>query len=118
MSLDTEWPFRLPKGFVDDEGTLHRDGVMRLATARDEIEPLRDARVKENEGYATIIILSRVVTELGSISRITPKTIEGLFVGDFTYLQDFYRVLNFEDSSILANLEPGAPLPSAPGEVV
>ena len=48
MSLQTEFAFTLPRGFVDDAGTLHREGVMRLATARDEIEPLRDARVKEN----------------------------------------------------------------------
>jgi hypothetical protein len=111
MGLQTEYPFTLPKGYVDDEGGLHRQGVMRLACARDEIEPLRDARVKENEAYATVIVLSRVVTELGSVSRVTPKTIESLFVGDFNYLQDFYRIINFADASILDGLEAGAPLP-------
>ena len=105
MGLQTEFAFTLPKGFVDDEGSLHRSGTMRLACARDEIEPLRDARVKENDAYATVIVLSRVVTELGHVNRITPKTIENLFVSDFTYLQDFYRVINFGDPSILE--DPG-----------
>jgi hypothetical protein len=100
MGLQTEYPFTLPKGYVDDEGGLHRQGVMRLACARDE-----------NEAYATVIVLSRVVTELGSVSRVTPKTIESLFVGDFNYLQDFYRIINFADASILDGLEAGAPLP-------
>lgn len=97
MSLQTEFPFMLPKGYVDQHGTLHREGVMRLATARDEIEPLRDARVRENESYLTVILLSRVVTELGAITQVTPKTIESLFVADLAYLQDFYRAVNFED---------------------
>jgi hypothetical protein len=95
MSLQTEFPFTLPKGYVDQHGTLHRQGVMRLATARDEIEPLRDARVKENEAYLTAIVLSRVITELGTLSQVTPKIIEGLFVSDLSYLQDLYRVINF-----------------------
>ena len=111
MSLQTEFPFTLPKGYVDSEGTLHRTGTMRLACARDEIEPLRDPRVKENEAYATVIVLSRVVTELGS-SRVTPRTIEGLFVSDFSYLQDLYRIINFQDPSILEAVEPGTPFPS------
>jgi hypothetical protein len=111
MSLQTEYPFTLPKGYVDDHGTLHRTGTMRLACARDEIEPLRDPRVKENEAYATVIVLSRVVTELGTVSRVTPKTIESLFVSDFGYLQDLYRIINFQDPSILEAMEPGAPFP-------
>src|SRR4051812_29178582 len=109
--LQTEFPFTLPKGYVDDHGTLHRTGMMRLACARDEIEPLRDGRVKENEAYATVIVLSRVVTELGTVRQITPKTIESLFVSDFGYLQDFYRIVNFQDPSILDALEPGSPFP-------
>lgn len=111
MSLQTEYPFVLPKGYVDAEGTLHREGTMRLATARDEIEPLRDARVKDNEAYLTVIVLARVVTSLGSISQVTPKTIEGLFASDLAYLQDLYRILNFGDPGVLADLEPGSPLP-------
>lgn len=111
MGLQTEYPFMLPKGYVDDEGTLHREGVMRLACARDEIDPLRDARVKENESYASVIVLAKVITELGSLSRITTKTIEGLFASDFNYLQDFYRIINFGDPSVLETLGEGVPFP-------
>ncbi len=99
--LQTEYPFTLPKGYVDDEGTLHRTGVMRLATARDEIQPQRDPRVQENEAYLTVIMLSRVVIELGDIQQITPKVIEGLFAADLAYLQDFYSIINFGDPSVL-----------------
>jgi hypothetical protein len=84
---------------------------MRLATARDEIEPLRDPRVKDNEAYLTVIVLSRVVTRLGSIGQVTPRTIEGLFASDLAYLQDLYAILNFGDPSALEELEPGSPLP-------
>ena len=115
--LQTEFPFTLPKGYVDDDGTLHRTGIMRLACARDEIEPLRDGRVKENEAYATVIVLSRGVTELGTVSRVTTKTIESLFVSDFGYLQDLYRIVNFQDPSILDALEPGDPFPQTSVEV-
>ena len=111
MSLETEYPFTLPKGFVDEQGTLHRTGTMRLACARDEIEPLRDPRVKENESYATVIVLSRVVTQLGTVPRVTTKTIESLFVSDFSYLQDLYRIINFQDASVLEAVEPGTPFP-------
>jgi len=113
QALQTEYPFTLPKGFVDDEGTVHRNGVMRLACARDEIEPMRDPRVKENEAFATVIVLARVVTELGTVRQVTPKTIESLFVSDFGYLQDLYRVVNFQDPSILDTVEPGSPFPTA-----
>jgi len=111
MTLQTEYPFTLPKGYVDDDGTLHRSGVMRLACARDEIEPLRDARVKENEAYATVIVLARVVTQLGTVRTVTTKIIEGLFASDFGYLQDLYRIINFGDPSVLDSMEPGTPLP-------
>ncbi|MEE6258973.1 hypothetical protein [Plantactinospora sonchi] len=117
MSLRTEYPFMLPKGFLDEHGRLHRTGTMRLACARDEIEPLRDPRVKENDAYATVIVLARVVTELGEVSRVTTKTIESLFVSDFSYLQDLYRIINFQDPSILDALEPGTPFPPASVEV-
>jgi hypothetical protein len=95
MSLQTEFRFTLPRGYLDENGSLHRDGIMRLATARDEIEPLRDARVKENEAYLTVIVLSRTITRLGSVPRLTPKVIEGLFSSDLAYLQDFYTRINF-----------------------
>jgi len=110
-TLSTEFPFTLPKGYVDDEGVVHRNGIMRLATARDEVEPLRDPRVKDSEAYATIIVLSRVVTELGSVGRVTTRTIELLFASDYRYLQDFYRIINFGDPSILETMEPGDPFP-------
>jgi len=113
VSLRTEYPFTLPKGFVDQEGTLHRKGVMRLATARDELEPLRDPRVQGNEAFATVIVLAKVVTSLGSLRRIDTDVIDGLFVGDFNYLQDVYRTINFEDPSALVEAEPGAPLDQA-----
>jgi len=112
MSLQTEFPFTLPRGYVDEGGTLHREGVMRLATARDEIEPLRDARVKENEAYLTVIVLSRTIVKLGSLSQVTPKTVEGLFSSDLAYLQDFYTRINFggaaEQAAVLDEVQAGA----------
>ncbi len=113
MSLRTEYPFTLPKGYVDSDGTMHRDGVMRLATARDELEPQRDPRVRENEAFATVIMLSRVVTQLGRVPRVNTRVIEDLFVSDFSYLQDLYRVINFQDPTMLDRMEPGAPFPEA-----
>lgn len=100
--LETEFGFTLPRGYVDGDGDLHRDGVMRLATARDELEPLRDSRVAENEAYLTVIVLSRVLTRLGSIAQVTPKTIEGLFAADLAFLQDFYEAANFGDAEDVA----------------
>lgn len=94
--LRTEFPFVLPRGFVDEAGVVHRDGVMRLATARDEIAPQRDPRVRENEAYLTIILLSRVITRLGGLPSIDPNTIEGLFASDLAFLQDLYRRVNQE----------------------
>jgi len=97
MSLRTEFPFTLPRGFVDEDGSVHTTGVMRLATARDEIEPLRDPRVKDNDVFLGVIVLARVVTRLGHLSMVTPSTIENLFVADLAYLQDLYRSINFGD---------------------
>lgn len=94
--LRTEFAFVLPRGFVDQHGEVHRRGTMRLATARDEILPLRDPRVRGNEAYLTVILLSRVVTRLGSVDPITPATIEGLFASDLAFLQDLYRRVNQE----------------------
>src|SRR5260370_39659692 len=78
-SLHEEFAFALPRGYVDETGTVHREGVMRLATARDEILPQRDPRVRENEAYLTVLLLSRVVTRLGTVPQVTSGTIEGLF---------------------------------------
>jgi hypothetical protein len=95
-ALRTEFAFELPRGYVDDSGTLHRYGTMRLATARDEILPLRDPRVRDNESYLTVLLLSRVVTELGTLSEVNPGVVERLFASDLAFLQDLYRRVNQE----------------------
>jgi hypothetical protein len=92
--FNTEYEFTLPLGYADPEGTLHREGVMRLATAADEILPLKDPRVQANEAYLTVILLSRVVTRLGSLAQVTSKVIEGLYAADLAFLQDFYNRVN------------------------
>jgi hypothetical protein len=97
--LRTEYPFILPRGYVDDAGIVHRDGVMRLATARDEILPQRDPRVRENDAYLTVLLLARVVTRLGGLPGVTTGTIEGLFASDLAFLQDLYRRINAEGHS-------------------
>ncbi|HBY93088.1 MAG: hypothetical protein M5U01_28205 [Ardenticatenaceae bacterium] len=92
--IQTEYEFKLPIGYQDEYGTLHRDGIMRLATAADEILPLRDPRVQSNEAYLIIILLSRVITRLGTVGHINPKVIEGLYAADLAYLQEFYNRIN------------------------
>lgn len=95
-ALQTEFDFFLPKGFIDDSGVLHREGTMRMATARDELEPLRDPRVRDaDDPFLTIIVLARVVSRLGSLSQVTPREVERLFAADLAYLQDVYGVINF-----------------------
>ncbi|MGE0885933.1 MAG: hypothetical protein AB7P14_20540 [Blastocatellales bacterium] len=100
--LQTEFDFTLPRGYVDADGNLHRRGVMRLAKARDEIEPLADSRGRANESYLAILLLSRVVTRLGDISPISPAVIEDLFSSDFAFLQDLYLRLNDDGSRWIA----------------
>lgn len=102
MNLQTEFTFTLPRGYVDSDGNLHKDGVMRLATALDEIAPMRDSRVQSNSGYLLIILLSRVITRLGSLPQVNPKVIEGLFSADLAFLQTFYRQINENGSSLVA----------------
>jgi hypothetical protein len=92
--LQTEYSFVLPLGYVDGEGNLHREGVMRLATAADEILPLQDQRVQSNQAYLILILLSRVITRLGTVAPINPKVIEGLYAADLAYLQEFYNRIN------------------------
>lgn len=92
--FQTEFEFTLPMGYIDEEGTLHREGVMRLATAADEILPLNDPRVQQNQAYLNVIILSRVITKLGSLTVVHPNIIEGLFASDFHYLKEFYNKIN------------------------
>src|SRR2546426_8757087 len=95
----TEHEFVLPQGFLDEDGELHREGVMRLATAADEILPLRDPRVQKNPAYLSVILLSRVVTRLDGVEPVTPKVIEGLFAADLAYLQNLYNEINRVDDT-------------------
>lgn len=98
----SEFPFELPQGFRDADGALHRSGVMRMSTAYDEIAPLKDARVQSNPGYLVIILLSRVITRLGTLEHIHPKLIENLMSADLMFLQDLYRRINETGHSRLA----------------
>jgi len=97
--LRTEFPFVLPRGYVDAAGTVHRQGVMRLATAKDEIVPLRDPRVRENEAYLTVLLLSRVLSRLGSLPEVHPGILENMFASDLAFLQDLYRRINQEGTT-------------------
>jgi hypothetical protein len=101
MSLQTEFEFTLPRGYVDRSGNLHRSGAMRLATALDEIGPLRDLRVRSNQAYLVIVLLSRVIVRLGTLEQVTTDVIENLFAADLAYLQAFYRQINEQGTSIV-----------------
>lgn len=121
MSLKTRYEFTLPRGYVDRDGGLHRDGVMRLATARDELEPLRDPTISgPDDPRLTIVVLARVVETLGSLDLVTPHEIEGLFAADLAYLQDFYGVINFgsqeEFDEFVAAQQGAGPLPGSEPE--
>jgi hypothetical protein len=94
MPFETEIQFTLPKGYMCADGNLHKEGVMRLATAADEILPLKDPRVQQNPAYLTVILLSRVIKKLGSLGDIHPGVIEGLYASDMSYLQAVYQELN------------------------
>jgi len=104
--LQTEYEFTLPLGYVDAEGNLHREGVMRLATAGDEILPLKDPRVQSNEAYLILILLARVVTRLGSLGQINPKVIESLYAADLAYLQELYNRINHDGRPCLEAVCP------------
>ena len=97
LGFQTEIDFELPKGYVDEAGTLHRRGLMRLATAADEILPLRDPRVQQNEAYLAVIVLARVVVRLGTLPDIHTGVIEGLYASDLGYLQRLYEQFNAGD---------------------
>jgi hypothetical protein len=104
--LQTEYSFTLPKGYIDGEGNLHRHGSMRLATARDEIEPLREADINSaDDPYLTILVLSRVITELGTLSHVTPRDVENFFAADLAFLQDLYGIINFGDPADVEALQ-------------
>jgi hypothetical protein len=94
--LRTEFAFELPRGYVDDAGMVHHSGVMRLATARDELIPLRDDRVRENSAFLTVVLLARVVTRIGAVTDVHAGVIENLFASDLAFLQDMYRRINSE----------------------
>ena len=102
----TEAPFELPLGYVDESGVRHRRGVMRLATAADEILPLKDPRVLANEAYLVVILLARVITRLGSLAQINPKIVEGLYAADLAYLQEFYNRINRNGHASVAAICP------------
>lgn len=102
MSVQTEFEFVLPKGYIDENGDVHRIGTMRMATAMDEIMPLRDPRVRDNEAYLVIVLLARVISRLGDLEKVTPRIIENMFAADIAYLQDFYQQINeLDDRAIL-----------------
>jgi hypothetical protein len=118
MGLATEFAFTLPRGYLASDGTLHRQGIMRLATARDEIEPLRDPRVSgPDDPFLTLIVLSRVITQLGTLRAVSPRDIEGLFAIDLAFLQELYGVVNFgtpaEVQAFLREAEGGGEEPEA-----
>lgn len=99
MTFKTEYEFTLPKGYVDPDGNVHKQGIMRLATAADEILPARDPRVQSNPAYLIIVLLARVVTKLGSLEEINTRVIEDLFAADLAYLREFYQRINNEGSA-------------------
>lgn len=98
-SFETEFRFVLPRGLVDEEGKVHRQGVMRLATAKDELSVQKDSRVQTDSAYAALIMLSRVITHLGELSSITPELLENLFTRDLAYLREFYNRVNQQESA-------------------
>ena len=100
--LRTEFAFELPRGYVDRDGVVHRSGVMRLATARDELLPLYDARVQENAAYTTVVLLGRVITSLGTLPAVTSAVVENMFASDVAFLQDLYRRVNAEGHTRIA----------------
>ena len=106
MTLQTEFPFTLPQGYVDAEGNMHKEGIMRLATAFDEIAPMKDPRVQSNPAYVVVIILSRVIIKLGDVENVNPKTIEGLYAGDLDYLQQMYSRINLSGRNAITTVCP------------
>jgi hypothetical protein len=98
--VQTEIAFTLPRGYVDESGAVHRDGTMRLATARDEIEPLREVAVRQNQAYLTILLLARTVSRIGTVTDITPELVERLYAADFDHLQRLYERINSDGEAV------------------
>lgn len=112
--FQTEVEFTLPRGYLGSDGLLHRQGMMRLATAADEILPLRDPRVQQNPAYLAIIVLARVITKLGGVTDLDTKTIEGLYAADLDYLQRLYERINSSDEvDVVPATAPPAAMPAA-----
>jgi hypothetical protein len=109
--FQTEVDFTLPKGYLDGTGVLHRNGVMRLATAADEILPMRDPRVQQNQAYLAIIVLARVITKLGDVPTVDTRVIEGLYASDLDYLQRLYERINGADDPDVASADGAATWP-------
>ena len=104
--MQTEYTFVLPRGYMDAAGQLHQEGKMRLATAADEILAINDPRVEQNEAYLSVILLSRVITDLGTLPQVTPQVLEEMFSSDFAFLEDLYRRLNASESVHLGVICP------------
>lgn len=102
----TAFPFTLPRGYVDQNGKTHRTGIMRLATARDELSPLSDYRVRENPAYLSVVLLSRLITSLGSLKEIDTDVVEGLFAADLAFLQKFYEKVNLDGTPVASTACP------------
>src|SRR5437660_1647006 len=98
--MRTEYAFTLPRGFVDRDGEVHREGTIRLATARDEIDPLRDPAVRQNDAYLSVLLLSRTITRLGALPEVGPDVVENLFAVDFDHLQRLYERLNADGETV------------------
>ncbi len=100
MELKTEYEFILPRGYIDSEGNVHREGVMRLANAKDEIVPLNDLRVQRNRAYLIIVLLSRVMTRLGTLPEVNTGIVENLFAGDLRFLEEMYNRINEDEATV------------------
>jgi hypothetical protein len=98
--MKSEYAFTLPRGYVDAAGQVHREGTMRLATARDEIEPLRQVEVRQNEAYLSVLLLARTITRIGEETDITPELVEGLYAADFDHLQRLYERINTNGEAV------------------
>ncbi|MFI5983440.1 hypothetical protein ACIBEA_21500 [Streptomyces sp. NPDC051555] len=102
----TSFAFTLPRGYVDERGKVHRTGVMRLATARDEIQPLTDIRVRQNPAYLSVVLLSRLITSLGTVEEITSQVVENFFAVDVAFLQKFYEKINVDGTPVASTVCP------------
>ncbi len=102
----TEFPFMLPRGYMDAQGVVHRSGMMRLATARDELLPLGDMRVRENPAYLSVVLIGRLITRLGSITEVDARIVEQMFAVDLAFLQRFYEKINTDGSSLASTVCP------------